>query len=89
VTETYANTENAMIYRCVIYAPPLAIVEDSIPNSTQSFDMSTIDITTEGSDSIGSIRHGSVVSRKSRSSLHGRRSIQGSAKQRISKGKIW
>jgi len=86
--ETYANTENAMIYRCVVYGPPLAIAEDSMPDSNQSFDMSTIDMTTERSDSISSIRHGSIVSRRSRSSLHGRKSMQGSAKWRASKGKI-
>lgn len=89
VTETYANTENAMIYRCVVYAAPLPPVEDSIPGSTRSFDMSTIDMTTEGSSSVGgSVRHGSVVSRRSRSSVHGRKSMQGSAKRRASKGKI-
>ena len=76
-----------MIYRCVVYAPPLTAQIDDAPGSTRSFDMSTVDMTTEGSSSVGgSVRHGSVVSK--RSSLRGRKSLQGNPKRRTSKGKI-
>jgi hypothetical protein len=76
-----------MIYRCVAYAPPLAVPMDDVLGSTRSFDMSTIDMTTEGSSSIGgSVPHGSIISK--RSSIYGRKSMQGNLKRRASKGKI-
>lgn len=78
-----------MFYRCACYAPaPLVVIDEDIAGSTRSMD-TTVDLTTEGSDSVsGSVRHGSVASR--RESKRGRKSQSDRVerKRRGSRGKM-